>query len=378
MHKVLIVFGTRPEAIKMAPVIKKLKESASKFETIICTTDQHQQMLKQVLNIFDISPDYSLGIMKPDQSLFDVIVKGLRKIEIVLKEVVPDLVLVQGDTSTTFLASLAAYYLKLKVGHVEAGLRSSDKFNPFPEEINRKLTDCVSDFFFAPTKGAKDNLMREGYREDKIFITGNTVIDALLMTIEIQRDDKIQERMKSRLKEIHGISLDEFRMILVTGHRRESFGTDFESICLGLKRIAENNQDVQIVFPVHLNPNVKEPARRILGFKQNIHLIDPLDYFTFAWLMSKAYLVLTDSGGIQEEAPALGKPVLVMRKKTERQEGITAGTARLVGVNGNNIFAETMKLLKDKQLYNSMAVATNPYGDGKASERILHILNTHF
>jgi len=377
MRKILVVLGTRPEAIKLAPVIIKLKENDSKFKPVVCSTGQHREMLEQVLNVFDINPDYELGIMKPGQSLFDVTVNGLRKIEEVLNEVGPDFLIVQGDTTTSFMASLAAYYLKIKVGHVEAGLRSGDKYNPFPEEINRKLTDCMTDFFFAPTEGAKDNLLREGFDEGKIFVTGNTVVDALLITLEKQKDNEIQEIMEGRLREICGFSLDNDRIILVTGHRRESFGRDFESICLGLKKIAENN-NVKIIYPVHLNPNVKEPAKKILGSNKNIYLIEPLDYFTFVWLMSKAYLILTDSGGIQEEASALAKPVLVMRKKTERPEGIEAGTAKLVGVESEDIYGEARKLLEDEELYNSMAVAKNPYGDGKASERIVKILHAHF
>lgn len=378
MRKILVVLGTRPEAIKLAPVIMKLKENNSKFKPVVCSTGQHREMLEQVLNVFDINPDYELGIMKPGQSLFDVTVNGLRKIEKIMKEVEPEFVIVQGDTTTAFLASLAAYYLRIKVGHVEAGLRSGDKFNPFPEEINRKLTDCMSDFFFVPTQKAKESLIQEGFGAENIFLTGNTVIDALLMTVERQKDGRIQEQMEGKLWDLYKISLDESRMILVTGHRRESFGKDFESICLGLQKIAESNRNVQIIYPVHLNPNVKEPAKKILGSNQKIHLIDPLDYFTFVWLMSKAYLILTDSGGIQEEAPALGKPVLVMRKKTERQEGVEAGTAKLVGVDGNNIFKETIKLLENKELYNSMADAKNPYGDGKASERIVNILDSYY
>ena len=377
MPKVLVVFGTRPEAIKLAPVIKELKGKTAHFETYVCSTDQHQEMLTQVLDVFDITPDYKLGLMRPEQSLFDITVNGLRKIESVLKEVKPDIVLIQGDTTTTFLASLAAYYLKVKVGHVEAGLRSSDKFNPFPEEINRKLTDCLSDFFFVPTPKARDNLLREGVEEEKIFITGNTVIDALLYAIKIIRNSLRGEKIKQTFSNKYGLPLDGRRILLVTSHRRESFGPDFEKICLGLKMIAKAYPDLAIIYPVHLNPNVRGPVNKTLNNSQNIFLTEPLDYEKFVWLMDQCYLVLTDSGGIQEEAPALGKPVLVMRKKTERPEGIEVGTAKLVGVESGDIFQETKELLDNPYAYRKMARAINPYGDGLASQRIVKILSEY-
>jgi UDP-N-acetylglucosamine 2-epimerase (non-hydrolysing) len=370
----LIVFGTRPEAIKMAPVIKKLRSKGSKLKVIVCVTAQHRKMLDQVLKLFDITPNYDLDIMKENQSLFDITLEGLRKLEDILRKEMPDIILVQGDTTTTFIASLAAYYLKIKIGHIEAGLRTKDKFNPFPEEINRRLTDCLADLYFVHTEGAKENLLKEGVDNKKIFVTGNTVIDALLMIIEKQKNKTIQKELEQRFLHEYGISFDDREVILVTGHRRESFGKEFENICLGLKKIVQNNHNVQIVYPVHLNPNVQKPVKKILSNVRNVHLIEPLDYFTFGWLMNKAYLILTDSGGIQEEAPSLGKPVLVMRKITERTEGIEAGTSKVVGTDSERIYSETMKLLTDKRLYENMARAVNPYGDGKASERIVKII----
>ncbi len=331
-------------------------------------------MLDQVLDIFQIKPDYDLGIMKQNQSLFDVTVNGLKKLEGILKKEKPDIILVQGDTTTTFIASLAAYYLKIKIGHIEAGLRTKNKFNPFPEEINRRLTDCLADLYFVHTKQAKENLLREGVDKRKIFVTGNTVIDALIMIVKKQNNKRIQKEIKQKFILNYGISLDNKKLILVTGHRRESFGRDFENICKGLKKIALSNQDVQIIYPVHLNPNVQKPVRKILSGIKNIYLIEPLDYFTFVWLMNRAYLILTDSGGIQEEAPSLGKPVLVMRKKTERTEGIDAGTAKLVGTDSEKIYSEAKELLENIRLYQKMAQAVNPYGDGKAAKRIVEHL----
>ena len=374
MRKILVVFGTRPEAIKMAPIIKKLKADSSKLKAVICVTAQHREMLDQVLEIFDIRPDYDLDIMRKNQSLFDVTMNGLKKIEKVLKTENPDIVLAQGDTTTTFIASLAAYYLQINIAHIEAGLRTKDKYNPFPEEINRRLTDCLADLYFVHTKQAKGNLLKEGVNGKKIFITGNTVIDALFMTVEKQRTKRIQNEIEQRFLGEYGISFDNKKLILVTGHRRESFGKEFENICNGLKKIARNNHDVQIVYPVHLNPNVQKPVKKILTGIDNVHLIEPLDYFSFVWLMNQAYIILTDSGGIQEEAPSLGKPVLVMRKTTERTEGIQAGTAKLVGTDSKKIFSEAMNLLHDEKSYKKMARAINPYGDGKAAERIVSIL----
>lgn len=374
MKKIVIVFGTRPEAIKMAPVIAQLKTKNSKLKPIVVVTAQHRKMLDQVLDIFHIKADYDLNIMKVNQSLFDITSKGLKGLESVLIKESPSLILVQGDTTTTFIASLAAYYLKIKVGHIEAGLRTNDKYSPFPEEINRKLTDCLADYYFVHTEKARKNLLNEGVSEKIIFKTGNTVIDALFMVTRMQKNPDIRIRLEKTFKNKYGISFDTRKIILVTGHRRESFGKEFENICNGLKKIAVENKDVQIIYPVHLNPNVQRPVKKILSNLSNVYLIEPLDYFTFVWLMNKAYLILTDSGGIQEEAPSLGKPVLVMRRKTERTEGIDAETAKLVGTSSENIYNETSKLLSDTKAYQEMSKAINPYGDGKAAERIIKII----
>lgn len=365
---VLVVFGTRPEAIKMAPVIKKMQEEGS-FYIKVCVTAQHRQMLDQVLTLFDISPDFDLNIMKDNQNLFELTAEILLKIRKVIEAIKPDIVLVQGDATTTFISSLAAFYRKVKIGHIEAGLRTGNKYSPFPEEINRKVVTALADLHFAPTERARQNLMEEGIPKETIFVTGNTAIDALLRTIK-----KIQEKKNS-----NGICENiEFKnsnkIILVTAHRRESFGKGFHNICSALAEIAENNPDVEIVYPVHLNPNVQEPARKFLMGKERIHLIEPLDYVSFVNLMNKAYLILTDSGGIQEEAPSLGKPVLVLRQVTERVEAIEAGTAKLVGTRPERIVSETELLLRDRAKYERMVKTTNPYGDGKASERIVEIL----
>lgn len=366
--KVLAVLGTRPEAIKLAPVIKELEKHPTTISRV-CVTAQHRQMLDQMLGLFEIEPDFDLNLMREDQNLFDITAWGLRSLGRILREEKPDIVLVQGDTTTAFAASLAAYYLKIKIGHVEAGLRTNDKYSPFPEEINRRLVDALSDLWFTPTERARQNLLREGIPEEKVFVTGNTVIDALLLVLGQA------SRVNSKLALTgFGLPTSDSRLILVTGHRRESFGEGFESICNGLKKIAEHNEDVQVIYPVHLNPNVKEPVYRILGETENIHLIEPLEYDRFAYLMNQAYLILTDSGGIQEEAPSLGKPVLVMRNVTERPEGIEAGTAKLVGTEAKTIIEATQQLLDDKSKYEQMAKAVNPYGDGKAAKRIVEIL----
>lgn len=371
--KVLTIFGTRPEAIKLAPIIKEL-EKTPEISSRVCVTAQHRQLLDQVLQLFEINPDFDLNLMREDQSLFDITTSILRNLEGVLKEEKPDIVLVHGDTTTAFVASLAAYYFKIKIGHVEAGLRTYDKYNPFPEEINRRLVDVLCDLWLAPTESAKRNLLREGVPGDKIIVTGNTVIDALLWVTKRQAVPAVQEGMKGQLYDKFGISLDERRVILATGHRRESFGEGFENICRGLKKIAEYNPDVQLIYPVHLNPSVREPVFRILGNVANVHLIEPLDYALFVFLMNRAYIILTDSGGIQEEAPSLGKPVLVMRDKTERPEAIEAGTAKLIGTECDRIFTETQRLLDDRSEYEKMAKATNPFGDGRAAERIVQVL----
>jgi UDP-N-acetylglucosamine 2-epimerase (non-hydrolysing) len=371
--KVMTIFGTRPEAIKLAPVVRAL-DSDLRFDSHVCVTAQHRQMLDQVLDFFEIAPDFDLDIMKPNQSLFDVTKLALEKLEKPLTETKPDLVLVQGDTATAFVGALAAYYLKIRVGHVEAGLRTYDKYSPFPEEVYRALADQLSDYHFAPTESSKKNLLREGFSDKKIFVTGNTVIDAL----QIAWDKVKDQDWSGSLGLPSEIFRKNRRLILVTGHRRESFGPEFESLCRGLRRIAEKNPDVALVYPVHLNPNVRRPVEEILKSRERVFLLEPLEYAPLVWLMGRSYLILTDSGGIQEEAPSLGKPVLVMRKKTERPEGMQAGIARLVGTDETVIFEETQKLLDDPKIYARMAQAVNPYGDGKAAGRIIEILKRSF
>lgn len=366
------IFGTRPEAIKMAPVIKELACHPEKFSSLVCVTAQHRQMLDQVLDLFSITPDYDLNIMTPGQGLHEVTSSVLLGLKGVLDTCKPDLVLVHGDTTTTLAASLAAYYAKIKVGHVEAGLRTGYKFAPFPEEINRKLTGSLADIHFAPTTTSRANLLAEGVDERTIHVTGNTVVDALLdVSDRIRRDSGLTADCEERFA---GIAKNR-RLILVTGHRRENFGEGFENICQALAELARLYPDVAIVYPVHLNPNVQEPVQRILGaFSANVHLIEPVDYLTFVWLMNRAYLIITDSGGVQEEAPSLGKPVLVMRETTERPEAVTAGTVRLVGADKTAIVRETARLLDDHAAYQEMERAHNPYGDGKAAQRIAAIL----
>ncbi|MBO8132225.1 MAG: UDP-N-acetylglucosamine 2-epimerase (non-hydrolyzing) [Candidatus Marinimicrobia bacterium] len=368
MIKVLFIFGTRPEAIKLAPVIKRLRDNNS-FKVEVCVTAQHREMLDQVLEFFNISADYDLNIMTDNQSLFDITASCVKKLEPVLRNSNPDLLIVQGDTTTAFISALAGFYLKKRVAHVEAGLRSFNKYSPFPEEINRVLISHLADIHFAPTKKAKENLLREGIK-DNIYIVGNTVIDALFMAVDIVRNDK----SKKYYTYFRQIDLNK-KLILVTGHRRESFGEPFKNICYALKEIASNFYDiVEIVYPVHLNPNVRKPVFEILNGIKNIYLIEPLSYDYLVWLMDKSYLILTDSGGIQEEAPSLNKPVLVMRDVTERTEGIEAGTAKLVGTDKSVIVDTVSKLLFDENLYKSMSVAENPYGDGKSSEKIEKII----
>lgn len=371
--KILIVFGTRPEAIKMAPLVKHFQKYSQKFETAVCVTAQHREMLDQVLELFDIEPQYDLNIMKPNQDLFDISTKIITSLKPVLKEFNPDLVLVHGDTTTTFSASLAAFYAGIPVGHVEAGLRTGNKRAPFPEEMNRKLTGAIADIHFSPTNTSKENLIREGVCIDDIYVTGNTVIDALLSVVEKIRNDNF---LREKFSRDFGFLDVNKKLILVTGHRRENFGTGFENICHALTDIAENNSDVEIIYPVHLNPNVKKPVSDILEKRnlKNVHLIDPIDYLPFVYLMNRCYLIITDSGGIQEEAPSLGKPVLVMRETTERPEAVKAGTVLLVGTEREKIVKETIDLLKNKEKYQSMSKAHNPYGDGKAAEKIVEII----
>lgn len=373
MKKVLCVFGTRPEAIKMAPVVIGLANDPD-IHSLVCVTAQHRQMLDQVLQLFDIHPAYDLDIMAPGQDLFDITCNVLLGLKKVLSEVRPDMVLVHGDTTTTMAASLAAFYLRIPVGHVEAGLRTWNKFAPFPEEINRKVAGVVTDLHFAPTDFAKNNLLREGVAEASIVVTGNTVIDALFSVVAKIRSSSLGEELAARFPFLDPGK----RLVLVTGHRRENFGQGFEDICHALGRIADEVPAVEILYPVHLNPNVQEPVKRILGKngRQNIHLIDPLDYLPFVYLMDRSHLIITDSGGIQEEAPSLGKPVLVMRDTTERPEAVDAGTVKLVGTDPDKIFTEAARLITDEESYQAMSRRHNPYGDGKAVGRIIAALKT--
>lgn len=377
MKKVMLVFGTRPEAIKMAPVVKELQKYPEKFSTIVCVTAQHRRMLDQVLDIFEIRPDCDLDIMKPGQDLFDITCNVLQGLRPLLERERPDIMLVHGDTTTTLAASLAAYYCRIKVGHVEAGLRTHNKFAPFPEEINRKVAGSLADLHFAPTDTSRQNLIREGVNEENIFVTGNTVIDALLSVVGLIENSK---GFQKRFEEQFSFLNPNKRLILVTGHRRENFGSGFDNICLALAEIADCNPEVEIIYPVHLNPNVQEPVRRILGDRKqkNVHLIEPVDYLPFVYLMNRSYLIITDSGGVQEEAPSLGKPVLVMREATERPEALAAGTAKLVGADRRTIVGETANLLNNNDEYLTMATSHNPYGGGKAASRIADVLCNWF
>jgi UDP-N-acetylglucosamine 2-epimerase (non-hydrolysing) len=371
--KVLSVFGTRPEAIKMAPLVNLLKADPA-IESRVCVTGQHREMLDQVLRLFDIVPEYDLAIMKAGQDLYDVSTSILLSIKPVLRDFQPDIVLVHGDTSTTFAAALACYYEKTAVGHVEAGLRTGNIYSPWPEEANRKLTGAITTLHFAPTDTSKQNLLNENTDPSKVFVTGNTVIDALHQVVaKIQQDTVLSAEFASKFP----FGQNGRRMILVTGHRRESFGSGFENICAALKDIAAQFPECDVVYPVHLNPNVREPVFRLLSNSGNVHLIEPQDYLPFVYLMSQSYLVLTDSGGIQEEAPSLGKPVLVMRDTTERPEAVAAGTVKLVGTDQAKIVSEVAKLMTDAAYYQSMSFAHNPYGDGKACERIVAAIKAH-
>jgi len=370
MKKVLLVFGTRPEAIKMAPLVKAFEQEKN-IESKVCVTAQHREMLDQVLEIFDIVPEYDLNLMKPGQDLYDITVNVLLGMKDVLNEFKPDIVLVHGDTTTTSATSLAAFYQKIKVGHVEAGLRTGDMCSPWPEEANRQITGILASYHFSPTTTSRDNLLRENKNEVDILVTGNTVIDALFLAL-----DKIENSVELKNTIIKSISAqykmdDSKRLILVTGHRRENFGQGFINICEALKTLAINNPDIDIVYPVHLNPNVQKPVKELLSDVSNVRLIEPLQYETFLYLMSKSYFIITDSGGVQEEAPSLGKPVLVMRDTTERPEALEAGTVKLVGTNSEMIIKEAQILLDNDSEYEQMSKAHNPYGDGKACEKIV-------
>lgn len=363
--KVLTVFGTRPEAIKMAPLVLELKKNKDIFESIVCITAQHREMLDQVLHLFNIIPDYDLNIMKPNQNLWSLTSDVIMKMKDVYEEVKPDIVLVHGDTTTSMAAALSAYYAKIKVGHVEAGLRTFNKYYPFPEEINRIFVDSLCEYHFAPTDESVDNLIKSSISDKHIYKTGNTVIDALLYTVN------------NNLSDLSFLNLDQnLKTILLTSHRRENFGKPLENICNAILRLVENNKDIQVVYPVHLNPNVRETVYSKLEGKDRIKLIDPLDYAPFASLMKQSYLILTDSGGVQEEAPSLGKPVFVLRDTTERPEAVKYGTVKLVGTDEEKIVKEVQILLEDETEYKKMSESINPYGDGLSSKRIVEILRS--
>lgn len=372
--KILHIFGTRPEAIKMAPVVKAF-ENNLKFESKVCVTAQHREMLDQVLDLFEIEPEFDLNLMTPGQTLNDVTSTILLHLKTILTDYQPDLVLVHGDTATTFAAALAAYYEQIDVGHVEAGLRTGNIYSPWPEEINRKLTASIARFHFAPTIAAKENLKSEGIGDDAVIVTGNTVIDALLSVQEKILDDcKLETKLLSDFKHIDFSK----KIILVTGHRRENFGAGFEAICSALARLARERNDIEIVYPVHLNPNVQLPVKQYLSEFKNVHLLQPLEYLPFVYLMMKSYVIITDSGGIQEEAPSLGKPVLVMRDTTERPEAVAVGSVKLVGTSSNQIVENVHLLLQDMNEYQRMSCATNPYGNGKASHAILEYIEEKY
>ena len=378
MKKILVVFGTRPEAVKMAPLVTRLAARTDDFETRVCVTAQHRSMLDQILDAFEIRPHYDLDIMTSGQDLYDVTTHVLAGIRPVLTEFAPDVVLIQGDTTTTFVTALAAYYERIDVGHVEAGLRTGNIYSPYPEEINRQLTTRLTKYHFAPTTLNRENLLREDVDAGQIAVTGNTVIDALLMVVDrLGSDARRRERVTRNIQRagLAGEILESGdKLVLITGHRRESFGAGFVSICEAIRDLAAGHTDARFVYPVHLNPNVRKPVEKLLSNIPNVHLMEPLPYEEFVHLMSKAYLLLTDSGGIQEEAPALAKPVLVMREHTERPEAVDAGTARLVGTDRPEIVARTAELLSDRAAYQRMATASNPYGDGHAAEKIVSFL----
>jgi len=374
MKKVLLVFGTRPEAIKMAPLVKAFEKENS-IESKVCVTAQHREMLDQVLELFDIKPDYDLNLMKPGQDLYDITANVMLGLKDVLSDFSPDMVLVHGDTTTTSAASLAAFYQQIKIGHVEAGLRTGDLYSPWPEEANRQMTGVLSNYHFAPTSISEKNLLKENKDPENILVTGNTVIDALFLALaKIKNDKKLETKIVEQLSNLNYKIQDDKKIILVTGHRRENHGQGFINICTALKEIAINNQDINIVYPVHLNPNVQKPVREILSGVNNIYLIEPLQYEQFIYLMDKSNFIITDSGGVQEEAPSLGKPVLVMRDTTERPEAVDARTVKLVGTDSQKIIQEAQKLLDDKTEYERMSKAHNPYGDGKACDKIVKFL----
>jgi len=382
MKKIMLVFGTRPEAIKMAPLVKEFQKHTDKFKTIVCVTGQHRQMLDQVLEIFEIKTDYDLNIMKQGQDLYDVTARVLVGMRDVLDEVKPDVVLVHGDTTTSTAAALAAFYKQIPVGHVEAGLRTHNIYSPWPEEMNRQITGRIASYDFAPTPLSRENLLKENVSEDKITVTGNTVIDALYWVVDkMKKDANLDKELQKALAEA-GYDVERLKndkkLVIITGHRRENFGGGFISMCKAIKTLTEKYPEVDFVYPMHLNPNVRKPIHEVFGENLeglgNMFFIEPLEYLSFVYLMEKSNIVLTDSGGIQEEAPGLGKPVLVMRDTTERPEAISAGTVKLVGTNYDKIVNEVSSLLGDAALYDAMSKAVNPYGDGKACERIVSFL----
>ena len=380
MKNMMLVFGTRPEAIKMSPLVKEFQKYPEKFETIVCVTGQHREMLDQVLRIFDIQPDYDLNIMKQGQDLYDVTARVLTGMRDVLKETRPDIVLVHGDTTTSTAAALAAFYQQIPVGHIEAGLRTHNIYSPWPEEVNRQITGRIATYHFAPTSLSKDNLLQEGISGEQIIVTGNTVIDALYMVVEKIKNDgilscELEKVLKASGYDISRLS-DGRKLVLITGHRRENFGEGFISMCKAIKSLSEKYPEVDFVYPMHLNPNVRKPIHEVFGESQraNLFFIEPLEYLSFVYLMEKSAIVLTDSGGIQEEAPGLGKPVLVMRDTTERPEALEAGTVKLVGTDYDKIVNEVSGLLDSQEYYEKMSKAINPYGDGKACSRIVKAL----
>ncbi len=368
MKKILVVFGTRPEAIKMAPLVKELKKFPAEVTVKLCVTGQHREMLDQVLKLFSLVPDYDLNVMSPGQSLSELTSKIILKISPIIQRYKPDIMLVHGDTTTTLSASLAAYYQKILLCHIEAGLRTDDKYAPWPEEVNRRITGAIANLHFSPTEEARNNLLSENVNESSVFVVGNTVIDSLLNTKEII--DSSPSLQTDLAKEFNFIR-DDANVLLVTGHRRENFGEGFKNICEALKLLAETREDIQIIYPVHLNPHVLDPVKDVLGSLERVHLIEPLNYLDFVYLMTKSYIILTDSGGIQEEAPSLGKPVLVTRDKTERPEALAAGTIKLVGTSKAKIFNTITDLLDDSSFYRLMSTSINPYGDGSSSKKIV-------
>jgi UDP-N-acetylglucosamine 2-epimerase (non-hydrolysing) len=372
VKKILFIFGTRPEAIKMAPLVKTFRQHTKLLDVRVCVTAQHREMLDQVLSFFEITPDYDLNLMRPGQNLFQLTADVIVELKPILEEFRPDTVFVHGDTTTSSAAALAAFYAGAKVAHVEAGLRTYNKYAPFPEEMNRQITSRITDYHFAPTETAKQNLLQEGINENSITVTGNTVIDALLWAQE-----KLKNYDDGEIQELKSIVDSTKKLILVTGHRRENFGEGFLNICKAIKQVAETHSDIQIIYPVHLNPNVQRPVYELLSGLPNIKLISPLAYPAFVWLMSKSYLILTDSGGVQEEAPSLGKPVLVMRETTERPEALIAGTVKMVGTDTEKIVASITELLNNNSFYQQMSQAHNPYGDGSTCINIVEFTNKY-